>query len=137
MKGEWTMKQNRILIADDQQAHRAIMARVFRRSGFEVILANNGMQALKLARHFKPQAVVLDAVMPGMVGYELAQAIRQDSELKDVLIIITSAVDRSDDINFASEFGADFFIQKDKLCKGDSLAELLYVNPDDPALLSA
>jgi DNA-binding response OmpR family regulator len=82
----------RVLIADDDPQILTMIAGRLRRRGYEVIEAENGSQALERAKSSRPDLVVLDVLMPGMSGWEVARAIRQDAHLKQTPIIVLTAI---------------------------------------------
>ena len=62
------------------------------------ILAENGMQALKIVQRMKPELIILDIAMPEMDGYELCNRIKSNTETRDIPIIFISAFDAAEDI---------------------------------------
>jgi two-component system cell cycle sensor histidine kinase/response regulator CckA len=78
-----------ILLVEDEEGVRSLMARTLREQGFEVLTAPNGAEALELAtRHQRaPDLLVTDVVMPGMTGRELADALRQRHPTLTVLFV--------------------------------------------------
>lgn len=80
----------RVLIVDNSTDAAGLLAMLLRARGDEVRTENSGAAGLETAKQYRPHAVILDIAMPGMDGYELANRIRNDPELKDVpLIAIT------------------------------------------------
>ncbi len=65
-----------ILVIDDDQGIRYLLETVFRRKGYDVVLAENGQKGLELFRHKQPDVIVLDLKMPGMDGVAVLQHIR-------------------------------------------------------------
>ena len=59
-----------VLIADDVEANRFMLKNIISEMGNQAVLAENGMQAVKLAQRMKPQLIILDIAMPEMDGYE-------------------------------------------------------------------
>jgi CheY-like chemotaxis protein len=66
-----------ILVADDNEANRELVAVILQRQGYQVIEARNGREALALTKERCPDLVLLDIHMPEMDGYEAVQAIRK------------------------------------------------------------
>ncbi|SHH07025.1 two-component system, response regulator, stage 0 sporulation protein F [Thermosyntropha lipolytica DSM 11003] len=79
----------RILIADDQKGIRKLLAELFKRDGWEVILAENGEEAVAKAMEFRPNMVIMDMKMPNMNGLEAAVNIL--TNFKDINIIMMTA----------------------------------------------
>jgi len=90
-----------------------LVSAVLSRIGCVVLEAQNGRQALEMAREARPDVVILDAMMPGMHGFEVCRAIKGDRDLRNVSVILCSAVYRGrvgEDAQIA--FGADAFLEK-------------------------
>ncbi len=81
----------RILLADDNADMRDYVRRLLSRNGYEVETAADGLSALSAARANKPHLVLADIMMPGLDGFELLHALREEEELGDVPIILLSA----------------------------------------------
>ncbi|MBI2193233.1 MAG: response regulator [Planctomycetes bacterium] len=77
-----------ILIADDEVHIRRCLEFVFKREGFETVLAENGEMALSMARQAKPDICFLDLQMPPMNGDEVCLKLREDPELARMHIVI-------------------------------------------------
>ena len=101
-----------VLIVDDQPAGRAVLVGILRPLGFYLLEADNGLTGLALAREHHPKVVLTDLMMPEMDGFELMRQIRQDEELRDTILIASSArvfeVDRQRSLNA----GANAFLAK-------------------------
>lgn len=68
----------RILVVDDEPNINDLISTSLKFSGFEVRSAMNGAQALAIAEEFKPHALVLDVMMPGMSGFEVCEKLRKE-----------------------------------------------------------
>jgi PAS domain S-box-containing protein len=77
----------RLLVVDDNRDAAETLAALLDVMGHATAIANEGTQALRLMHSFRPQVVFLDIGMPGMSGYEVAQAIRRDGSFDDVLLV--------------------------------------------------
>lgn len=90
--------QRRIVLADDDEVQRKLSVFRLTRLGFDVVDAADGQAALDAARSRRPDAIVTDAMMPGIDGFGLCAAVRQDAELRDVpIVLVTSTyVDEAD-----------------------------------------
>ncbi|MBD1823061.1 response regulator [Cyanobacteria bacterium FACHB-DQ100] len=80
-----------VLVVDDQWANRSILVHLLEPLGFNLIEAENGQEGLQKAHQFKPDVILLDLVMPVMDGFEAVRQIRQSSEIRDTIVIATSA----------------------------------------------
>lgn len=81
----------RVLVAEDSDDLRMLVATSLELFGAEVLHASNGQDALDLARRERPDAVVLDLQMPRLTGEEFIAAVMQDPDLKDIPIIVLTA----------------------------------------------
>jgi CheY-like chemotaxis protein len=103
----------RVLIADDSLIQRKLLERRLLRLGFQVIAAEDGQQALELARESAPHAVITDIVMPAMDGFALCRAIRTDPQLRTIPVLVTSTTDHDErERQMAAEAGATAFIKR-------------------------
>jgi len=99
-------RRPRVLVVDDNTDTANGMARLLRFSGHEVRVAQNGEAALHVARDYRPEVMLLDIGLPGMDGYELASALRQEEWSKESVLIAVSgygeekARDRSKEAGF-------------------------------------
>jgi DNA-binding response OmpR family regulator len=101
-----------ILVADDEPALLRLMEFVLAKQGHNLITATNGEQALAEARRQRPDLIVLDIMMPRMDGYQVAEAIRADDDLKGTPIIMLSAKAQDEDIARGLEAGVDQYVTK-------------------------
>jgi CheY-like chemotaxis protein len=87
-------RRPRVLVADDDPAIRRIARDVLAPAGCDVIEAGNGAAALDAARAHRPDLAIVDAMMPGMHGFDLCRALRADPLLESVRIVLCSAAYR-------------------------------------------
>ncbi|MCB9436523.1 MAG: response regulator transcription factor [Anaerolineales bacterium] len=100
---------HKILIADDEQHILDSVTAYFEESGFVVLTASNGREALYTFRHEQPDLIILDVMMPEMDGLTAAQLIRKESAVP--LFFLTARVDDIDRVA-GLEIGADEYITK-------------------------
>lgn len=98
-----------VLIIDDEIEATALLALHFQRDGYQVYVAQNGPEGLRLAREHDPNVVVLDVRLPGMDGYQVCGELRDFSE---AVILFTSAVNDREAIVRGLQLGADDFLTK-------------------------
>jgi len=108
MQGE----RPRILIADDSRAQRKLLASTLRKSGFDVVEAEDGKEAFAAIRAHKLRMVLSDWMMPGMSGPELCRAIRDCDEDGYVYFILLTSKSERAEIASGLEQGADDFLTK-------------------------
>ncbi|HEX9331682.1 MAG TPA: HD domain-containing phosphohydrolase [Anaerolineales bacterium] len=101
-----------VLIVDDEYIGRETLQSVLEGEGYELEMAENGMQAIEKAKKLLPDVILLDVMMPGMTGYEVCQRIRNDPEIAEIPIIILTALDDRESLLNALKAGADDFISK-------------------------
>ncbi len=101
-----------ILIVEDSPTQAEQLKHLIIASGYEVLVATNGKEALELARRRKPTIIVSDIVMPGMDGYALCKEIKSDETLRDTPVILVTALSGPEDVFKGLECGADNFIRK-------------------------
>ena len=101
-----------ILIVDDTPVGREALAGLLFAQGYDVRLAENGPQALDLARDLRPDVILLDVMMPGMDGYEVCQRLRADPHTAQIPILLVTALDDRASRLRGIEAGADDFISK-------------------------
>jgi DNA-binding response OmpR family regulator len=104
--------QARILVADDDPEILSMISLRLSKRGFEIDEAQDGVQALALARQKKPDAVILDVMMPGMNGWEVARELRADRDLKDIGILILTAIGETVNEMTSPLQGADQYLDK-------------------------
>ena len=102
----------KILLVDDEPDILEFLSYNIRREGYVVFVANNGKEAIEIARREMPHLIVLDVMMPDMDGIETCREIREISGLKNVMVAFLTA--RSEDYSQIAGFevGADDYITK-------------------------
>src|SRR5215813_5100374 len=98
-----------ILIVDDNRDVQRLVAEYLTENDFRVATANNGRDALFVARHEKPDLILLDIMMPEMDGYEFIRIYRKERETP--VILLTAKVEESDKV-IGLELGADDYVTK-------------------------
>ncbi len=102
----------KILLVDDEPDILEILSYPLKNESFQVYTANNGLEAIKLAKDIQPHLIVLDVMMPEMDGIEACEIIRKDPKINNTLITFLSA--RGEDYSKIAGFsaGADDYITK-------------------------
>jgi CheY-like chemotaxis protein len=101
-----------VLFADDDPIARAIAARVIRSAGLSVVLAENGTEALDLARRYSPELVITDALMPGIDGREVGKTLKAEMPRTKLVIITSVYKDPRYKHEAYRNFGADEYLTK-------------------------
>jgi len=99
-----------ILVVDDKASVLTLVRDYLTEEGFRVVTAENGRQALFVARHEKPDLILLDIMMPEMGGYEFIRAYRKEQE-DTPIILLTAKLEESDKV-LGLELGADDYVTK-------------------------
>lgn len=102
----------RILIADDEPNIVAALEFLLQQNGYEVSIARNGDEALKLIEQDKPDLVLLDVMMPLRSGYDVCQSVRAREDWRHIKIVMLSAKGREVEVNKGLSLGADLYITK-------------------------
>lgn len=104
--------KRKILVVDDRRENRSVLVNLLEPIGFEVLEAIDGQDALNKANEFKPDVIFMDLVMPVMNGFEATHRLRQETSLKNVVIIATSASVLDCDRWSSREMGCNDFLSK-------------------------
>jgi CheY-like chemotaxis protein/tetratricopeptide (TPR) repeat protein len=104
----------KLLIADDDSSIVSILTYAFGNKGYEIIAATSGEEARKLAYSEKPDAIILDALMPRVDGFTLLKEFRAAEDIKDTPIIMISGVYKTYDLiqNTIKKLGANDYFKK-------------------------
>ena len=101
-----------ILIADDETNVRLLLQATFRDSPYRMLSAKDGTEALEIARTEMPQLALLDAMMPGMDGFEVCRLLKNDPATAGIKVIMLTARSQESDRQKGHEAGADDYITK-------------------------
>jgi CheY-like chemotaxis protein len=82
----------RVLVIDDEPAIRGVLRASLEASGFEVVLADDGLRGIGVARRQRPDAIVLDLMMPVMDGHTVLDVLRADEKTRYLPVIVLSAL---------------------------------------------
>ncbi|MBI4510379.1 MAG: response regulator [Deltaproteobacteria bacterium] len=107
-----TSKKLRMLIADDDPQILSMLSVRFSKLGYEVVEAADGVQALAKARASKPDIVLLDVMMPGKNGWEVARELRLNHGTKEIGILILTAIGTIVNEMTSPLYGADDYCDK-------------------------
>ncbi len=99
----------KILVVDDKKELRALLKEYLEQEGFTIVQAENGQQALFVARQEKPDLIILDLMMPEMSGFEFMRAYSREADTP--IIILTAKLDENDKV-LGLELGADDYVTK-------------------------
>lgn len=101
-----------VLIADDDPEILTLLSIRLTKRGYTVLEAADGLQTLQVARSRHPDLVLLDVMMPGKNGWEVARELRSDPSLADIGIVMLTAIGEKVNEMTSPLYGADDFIDK-------------------------
>lgn len=101
-----------ILVVDDAQTDRELMARVVNGSGHRAVLAADGKEAISLAKQHKPSLIFLDVVMPLMDGFATCRHLRKDPETAQIPIVLVTSKATESDVFWGKKQGATEHVGK-------------------------
>ena len=101
-----------VLLVEDTEDTRQMMRRLLEMSGFRVVEAVNGRQAIELALEVRPQIILMDLSLPFIDGIAATRQIRGTRELSKVPIVVVSAHDTTDFHNLALDAGCNAYVTK-------------------------
>lgn len=106
------MSKEKVLIVDDEEHIVELLKFNLKNSGYKTFSANDGIQAVKIAKEQKPSLILLDLMIPGLDGFDVCKEIKADKDLKKTAIIILTAKGEELDKVLGLELGADDYITK-------------------------
>ena len=102
----------RILLVEDSPTQAYATTRVLKRNGYEVIVADNGMDAIAYAKAYSPDLIIMDVVMPGASGFQATREISRRPETADIPIVMLTSKDEVTDKLWAFRQGAMGYLVK-------------------------
>ena len=105
-------RRPRVLIVDDDPLIRGVVRAVLEDGAYDLDEAASGEEALRVAEGHPPDVVLLDVMMPGLNGFEVAARIKKDARLRKAVVVMLTAKDGPDDRRRGMEAGADAYFTK-------------------------
>jgi CheY-like chemotaxis protein len=102
-----------VVIADDSPTLRRIVSSVLSREGFEVVAAEDGVEAVQTVFRTMPDVVILDVQMPRVSGYVAARLLKDDWQTADIPVVLLTSLDAASDRYWGMATGADRYLTKD------------------------
>ncbi len=106
------MAKERILVVDDEEDILELVRYNLSAAGYRVVCAETGEAALEIARNDSPDLIVLDLMLPGISGLEVAKLLKDEVETRDIPIIMLTAKGEERDVVTGLELGADDYVTK-------------------------
>nr|WP_306442353.1 hybrid sensor histidine kinase/response regulator [Odoribacter splanchnicus] len=102
----------KLLVVDDVQTNVLLLKALLSKEGYGILVANNGQEALEVIRNENPDLILLDVMMPGMDGFEVAERLKSEEYRCEIPIIFLTALDDTQSIVNGFKLGAGDFISK-------------------------
>jgi DNA-binding response OmpR family regulator len=116
--------KKRILLVEDDIALSAVYKSRLELEGFETREVNNGEDALSAALEYKPDLIVLDAMMPKISGFDVLDILRNTPETTNIKIVMLTALSQPKDKERAETLGVDEYLVKSQVVIGDVVARV-------------
>jgi two-component system phosphate regulon response regulator PhoB len=111
--------KKKILLVEDDTALAAVYKSRLELEGFEIREVNNGEEALSAAIEFKPNLILLDAMMPKISGFDVLDILRNTPETTNIRVIMLTALSQPKDKERAESLGVDDYLVKSQVVIGD------------------
>jgi DNA-binding response OmpR family regulator len=111
--------KKKILLVEDDTALAAVYKSRLELEGFEIREVNNGEDALSAAVEFKPDLILLDAMMPKISGFDVLDILRNTPDTTNIRVIMLTALSQPKDKERAEALGADDYLVKSQVVIGD------------------
>jgi len=118
--------KKRILLVEDDAALSGVYKSRLEMEGFAIREVNNGEQALSVAVEFKPDLIILDAMMPKISGFDVLDILRNTPETANIRIIMLTALSQPKDKERAESLGVDDYLVKSQVVIGDVVERVKY-----------
>lgn len=116
----------RILLVEDDDALANVYKSRLELEGFEVTVVSNGEDALAKTQEYKPDLILLDAMMPKITGFDVLDILRNTPETKDIKVIMLTALSQASDKARANKLGVDDYLVKSQVVIGDVVERIRY-----------
>jgi len=104
--------EKKILIIEDEKILLELLQKKLIDEGYEVFIAHNGEEGLRVMRKIKPDLILLDIVMPKVDGFEVMETMLKDEKLKNIPVVIVSNSGQSVELDRAQKLGAKDWLVK-------------------------
>lgn len=106
------MTIQRVLVVDDSPTERAAFQEILQEAGYEVLLATSGEEGVALAKSEKPDAIIMDVVMPGLNGFQATRQLSRDEATKTIPVIMCTTKGQETDKIWGLRQGAIAYLVK-------------------------
>ena len=101
-----------VLLVDGNRVQQLTISKMLLLNGLNVIVANDGIEALEKVHSYRPTLVILDIVLPKMNGYEVCRRIKKNKETQSLPVVMFTAKSEEFDFYWGSKQGADAYVSK-------------------------
>ncbi len=119
-----TPKKNKILVVEDETFLVKIYSVKLKKEGYEVTIATDGEEAVRMAAEVKPDLILLDLILPKLNGFEALERIRQNPVNKTTPVLVLSNLGQEEDIKRAEALGATDYLVKANFSIQDIVAKI-------------
>lgn len=119
-------EKKRILLVEDDTSLAAVYESRLQLEGFDVKLVNNGELALSTALEYKPDLILLDAMMPKISGFDVLDILRNTPETTNIRVIMLTALSQPKDKERAEQLGVDEYLVKSQVVINDVVERVRY-----------
>ncbi|MFA6255066.1 MAG: response regulator [Patescibacteria group bacterium] len=105
----------KVLVAEDDQFLSKAYSAKLKKSGFEVMLANDGEEVMQKVKTEKPDIILLDLIMPKKDGFEVLAELKKDEKLKKIPVVVLSNLGQEEDITRGKKLGAVGYLVKSNI----------------------
>ena len=106
------MATRKIMIVDDSPTERAVVERILKKGGYDVLAVSSGEAAVERSAAEQPDVILMDVVMPGLNGFQATRLITREERTKHIPIVICSTKDADTDVIWGLRQGAKDYLVK-------------------------
>jgi twitching motility two-component system response regulator PilH len=106
------MPVRKILIVDDSPTERHVLNEMLVAAGYDVIASDSGDDAIRVAKRERPDAILMDIVMPGLNGFQATRQLTQDNSTRHIPVIICTTKNQETDRIWGMKQGAKDYVMK-------------------------
>jgi DNA-binding response OmpR family regulator len=122
---EETKLNDCVVVVEDDENIRASLALKLEKAGTPVVICHDGESGMEAIELHRPKVLVLDILLPGIDGFEVAKKVREDASLEGAFIIFLTALTSAEDEARGLEAGGDVFLKKPESLAGDELLAIV------------
>ncbi|MFA6228507.1 MAG: response regulator [Patescibacteria group bacterium] len=111
-KGQSKKQPRKVLVVEDDSLLSKVLAESLKNEGFEVMVVDNGNDAVAMVKKFLPQLILLDLVIPGIDGFTVLKELKADDKVKNIPVVVLSNLDEIGDVKSVKALGAEEYFIK-------------------------